>query len=254
MAAPAEFPEPKGRSLAALRRGLGPGPVLAPSVSLLEPGQNRFGFGLFDRSRRQIAEAPAAVYVARAGGRTVEGPFPARSESLSVPAPFRSRSSADDPGSAASVYTADVRFPRPGRYSVLGVARLDDRLVAADPVPVDVARDGTVPEVGEPAPKISTPTRKTAGDITAIETRIPPDTMHEDDFAAIVGRRPAVLLFATPALCQSRVCGPVVDVAEQVKADHDGEAAFIHMEIFRDNKIENGFRPQVAAFNLPTEP
>jgi hypothetical protein len=63
-----------------------------------------------------------------------------------------------------------------------------------------------------------------------------------------------VLLFATPALCQSRVCGPVVDVAEQVKADHEGDADFIHMEIYRDNSIDKGFRPQVAAFGLPTEP
>ena len=51
-----------------------------------------------------------------------------------------------------------------------------------------------------------------------------------------------MLLFATPALCQSRVCGPVVDIAEQVKAGYGGDAEFIHMEIYNDNELDKGFR------------
>jgi hypothetical protein len=45
-----------------------------------------------------------------------------------------------------------------------------------------------------------------------------------------------------------------VDIAEQLKADYGEQAEFIHMEIFRDNDIEKGFRPQVAAWRLPSEP
>ena len=45
-----------------------------------------------------------------------------------------------------------------------------------------------------------------------------------------------MLLFATPQFCQSRVCGPVVDVAEQVKEEYGDKAAFIHMEIYKDNE------------------
>ena len=78
--------------------------------------------------------------------------------------------------------------------------------------------------------------------------------MHDVDFADVLGKKPVVLLFATPALCQSRVCGPVVDVAEQVKRDRPDDAAFIHMEIYNDNDPNKGLRPQLAAFNLPTEP
>ncbi len=69
-----------------------------------------------------------------------------------------------------------------------------------------------------------------------------------------MGKKPVILLFATPALCQTRVCGPVVDVAEQVKAKRGKDAEFIQMEIFRDNDIKKGYRPQVRAYNLPTEP
>ena len=63
-----------------------------------------------------------------------------------------------------------------------------------------------------------------------------------------------MLLFATPQFCQSRVCGPVVDVAEQVKQEYGDEAAFIHMEIYNDNDPGKGVRPQVRAFHLPSEP
>jgi len=73
-----DFPDPAGKTIAELRKGLGPGPVLAPSVSLLEPGENRLGFGLFDRARKQIVDAPAALYVAPVSGGPVRGPFPAR--------------------------------------------------------------------------------------------------------------------------------------------------------------------------------
>ena len=51
-----------------------------------------------------------------------------------------------------------------------------------------------------------------------------------------------------------RVCGPVVDIAEQVKRDRSDDAAFIHMEIYEDNLPNKGLREQVRAYNLPTEP
>jgi hypothetical protein len=257
---PAEFPKANGQTLAALREGLGRGgPVLAPSVLVLTTGDNRFGFGLFERDRSQIADAQVVLYVAPVGGGPAKGPYVARYESLDVKPQFQSRTTAQDPDSAKSVYVADVPFDKPGKYEVLGIARLDDRLVAATPaggpLTIMAPKDDPVPRVGDPAPRIHTPTKAdAAGDVASIDTRIPPSTMHDVDFADVVGRKPVVLVFATPQLCQSRVCGPVVDIAEQVKAERGDDADFIHMEIYRDNSIEKGFRPQVAAFRLPTEP
>ena len=48
--------------------------------------------------------------------------------------------------------------------------------------------------------------------------------------------------------------GPVNDVAEQVRSEHGDEVEFIHMEIYADNRLEAGLRPQVKRFGLPTEP
>ena len=82
----------------------------------------------------------------------------------------------------------------------------------------------------------------------------PPSSMHDVDYADVLGKKPIVLLFATPALCSSRVCGPVVDIAEEVKSERPDDAAYIHMEIYNDNDPNKGPRPQVEDFNLPSEP
>jgi hypothetical protein len=261
VAKPEDFPSAEGKSLAELRAELGNGgPVLAPSVSQLTTGENRFGFGLFDRSRAQIANAPAAVYVAPARGGEARGPFPARYESLEVSPQYQSRQTSTDPDAARSVYVADIPFEKPGTYDLLGIARLDGRLVAATSaapgLTVVKAADDPIPGIGDPAPRIHTPTEAdVGGDVASIDTRLPPSTMHNADFAEVVGKKPVVLIFATPALCQSRVCGPVVDIAEEVKAGMEGEdVEFIHMEVFRDNQIAKGLRPQLVEYNLQTEP
>ena len=71
--------------------------------------------------------------MAPAGGGPARGPFLARYESLEVKPQFQSRSVSERSGRrASSLYVADLELPETGRYEVLGVARLDDRLVAAN--------------------------------------------------------------------------------------------------------------------------
>jgi hypothetical protein len=257
-AQPDQFPSADGKTLAQLYKELpAGGPVLAPSLDHFVAGRNRYAFGLFSADRAQIPDAAAAVYIARAGGGEARGPFVARYESLHVDTQFRSQSSASDPDAAQTLYVTELPLNRPGRYEVLGMARLDGRLLAAAsarPV-ISVKAEDFVPKVGERPPMIHTPTEAdVGGDLEQIDTRVPPSTMHESDFADVVGKEPVVLTFATPRLCQSRVCGPVVDVVEQVKSEYEDQAEFIHMEVFNENEIRKGYRPQVAAFRLPTEP
>ena len=186
------------------------------------------------------------------------GPFKASYESLAVKPQFESQTVASDPDAAKSMYVADIPFPAAGRYDVIGMARLDGRLVAATPAggPVQVVKNDPVPGVGDPAPLIHTPIPSdVGGDLSQIDTRKPPaKDLHEVDFADVVGKKPIVLVFATPLLCQSRVCGPVVDIAEELKSEHKDDVDFIHMEIYNNNSIDQGFRPQVLQWKLPTEP
>jgi peroxiredoxin len=46
----------------------------------------------------------------------------------------------------------------------------------------------------------------------------------------------------------------VVDIVEQVKATAPKGVAFIHQEIYKDNQVNKGVRPQVAAWRLASEP
>ena len=78
--------------------------------------------------------------------------------------------------------------------------------------------------------------------------------MHDVDFADVVGKKPVALLFSTPQLCQSRVCGPVTDIELQMQSKYGDQMAFIHQEVYVDNDVNKGLREPLQAFNLPTEP
>jgi hypothetical protein len=69
-----------------------------------------------------------------------------------------------------------------------------------------------------------------------------------------VGKKPVVLTFATPQLCQSKVCGPVVDVVDEVQSKFGDKASFIHQEVYQDNDVSKGLRPQLVSYRLQTEP
>ena len=255
-ARPEDFPSARGKStLGDLIKGLRQGPQLSPSVSVMDPGKrNRFGFALFDQAGKQINGAAVAIYTASAQQTDVRGPFPARSESLEVSPAYRSKTSSLDPDTAKSVYVADVPVQRAGRHVMIALARLDGRLVASTAIAFRVNASGGPPRPGDRAVRVETPTRDDVRDISEIDTRVPPGTMHEASLADVLGREPVVLTFATPALCRSRVCGPIVDELEQLKARYGDRAEFIHMEVFEDNELEKGYRPQMKAWRLPSEP
>ncbi len=251
------FPPVGGRSLMELVSDLPEGPVLSPSVTVLDRGRNRIAFALLDTAHEEVGAEQVALYVEPPGSAGARGPYAVRIESLAVRAPFRSRTASEDEDAPRSIYVAQVELAKRGAHRIVALARLDGRLVATSLVEISVgARHPGPPKVGERAVRVSTPTvEDVGGDIDQIDTRVPPDPrLHAVDLADVLGRRPAVVVFATPALCRSRVCGPVVDVAAQVQAEHGTRAAFIHMEIYRQNRVEAGYRRQVGAWRLPTEP
>ncbi|MBV9214325.1 MAG: hypothetical protein JOZ25_11850 [Actinobacteria bacterium] len=222
---------------------------------MLEPGSDRVAFALFDRARRQIGEAPAALYVANADGRHLRGPFQARYESLAVGRRYRSATVASDPDAVEFVYVSRATFPGPGRYRLMGVVQLDQRLVATKPVTVTVRAGWRVPDVGQTAPRVHTPTAASAaGRLQLIDTRSPRDSMHDEDLADVLGRRPLLLLFSSPGQCRSHVCGSVVDALAELKGRRGRDAAFIHMETYRNNDPRQGARDQVRAYGLPSQP
>jgi hypothetical protein len=257
-AAPADFPTVKGKTMNELIAGLPKGAILnVSSFSGQRVGRNRLGFAIVDRANKQIDVSEVAVYTAKPDGTDLRGPFPARKESLEVDTRYRSRQTTSDLASGDTFYVADAVYGSRGQHIALGLVRLDGRLVVADPVaPLPIGRKSGPPDVGDRAIRVHTETAAdVGGDLTKLSTRKPPPAdMLNTDFADVVGKKPVVLLFATPALCQSRTCGPVVDIAEQVRGQSGKGVAFIQQEIYQDNDPGKPYRPQVLAWRLPTEP
>jgi hypothetical protein len=276
-----DFPSPEGRTLRELLKSAdSPSElVVSPAAMAFYKGENRYPFGVFERDRTQVPDAEVALYFAKTpapgpGARSKSGskgasakaeqqaldqpavgPFPAAIESLATQPAFRAQTTSDDPDAASVVYSTQIDFPSDGEWRVAALVEEDGEIKGTLLPSAVVGEYEKIPRPGQPAPRIHTPTPEdVGGDLSKITTRIPPDTQNKVDYADVLGREPIVLLFATPQFCQSRVCGPVVDVAEQVKEEYGDEAAFIHMEIYNDNDPSKGPRPQVRAFNLPGEP
>jgi hypothetical protein len=250
-----EFPAAQGRTTEQILADSEPGDlVVSPSGSVYPKGDDRFGFAVFTVDHQQITDADVAIYAAPGADAPAKGPYPARLESLATDPGFTAQTTSQDPDAATVVYVTDLKLDLPGEWRLIALVSRDDETTAVRLPSISVDPTDPIPAPGEKAPPTHTPTVEDVGDVSQIDTRVPPDTMHDTDLADVLGKQPVVLLFATPALCQSRVCGPVVDVAEQVKAEHPDDVAFIHMEIYNDNDPNRGLRPQVSAYHLQTEP
>jgi hypothetical protein len=256
-----EFPQAGGRSLESLLELADSASelVVSPAAKVFYEGENRYPFGIFERDGAEVTDAEVALYFARvptpskrhrgrSGGkgpvaeaqeRALEepavGPFPAAIESLLAAPAFRSRPPAGlEP--ATVVYRSRLDFPSEGEWRVAALIKEGDKL-AARLLPGLVV--GEFKRVPRPGQRVSS---------------LPPGAQNSQEYEQTLGKRPIVLLFATPKFCQSRVCGPVVDVAEQAEREYGDEAAFIHMQIYNDNDPGKGVRPEVRAFHLPSQP
>jgi hypothetical protein len=250
----AAFPATEGKTLQQMGDMVRSGPQAALATSVLTEGENRFTFGVIGQDGKPIY-GPTAVYVAPTPEDPAVGPFVAPADILLTQDRYKSKQAATEQDPFAAVYAANVEFEKAGTWAVLVATRSGGFLVGA-PTQVQVKTKAAdkVPDVGEKAPQVATDTLESVkGDKALLDTRDPASDMHTD-FKTVVGKKPVALLFATPQLCASRVCGPVADIALQMRAKYGEDMEFIHQEVFVDNNQQKGLRPPLQAFNLPTEP
>ena len=251
------FPTAEGKTLndlAAEVKGGGSTEVgLATSVFTV--GEDRLAFGMID-DQGQFVYGPTAVYVAPGPDQPAEGPFLAPADVLITEGRYRSRQAAEETDPFAAVYQANVRFDQKGPWAVLAVTQKGNTFVAAPAnVEVTTKKADPIPDVGEAAPKVATDTlASVGGNEDMLDTRTPPSDMHEQSLDKVLGKKPVALLFSTPQLCQSRVCGPVTDIAVELKASYGDRVEFIHQEVYVDNDPAQGLREPLKAFQLRTEP
>ena len=123
----------------------------------------------------------------------------------------------------------------------------------------EVKKKSIVPFIGDRVPPSRNLTLADVDNIEEVETRVPPDNMHELSVAqALKLGKPFVVVFATPLFCVTRMCGPVTDVAAALHDRYEERVNFIHIEPW-DLKIARSEGRLVPIdvsleWNLPTEP
>lgn len=248
----ADFPAAGGKTLQQLAESAKTG-KLGLGTSVFVPGENRLAFGVFDAKNRFVY-GKTAVYVGRYMTDKAHGPYVAPADSLLTDGRYRSKQAALEASPIASIYAAEVPFTGIGSHAVLVLTKTEQGLLGTTTA-IDVGSDTPIPAVGERPPMTSTDTVAGAGSEQAVDTRIPPaPELHATDLKDVLGKQPVALLFATPQLCQSRVCGPVVDIELQMQAEYGDRMTFIHQEVYVDNKVNKGLRAPLKRFGLQTEP
>ena len=249
---PTRFPRAQGRTLEQLGALAKASAQLGAATGTFTPGTRRLAFGLTTAAGAFIY-APTAIYIARTPTAPAQGPFVAPADPMGVAPQYRSKQNSG-PGGIKAIYHTQISVKQTGTYTILSLTRTPSGLVGA-PGEVAVAASSPIPDVGQRPPDIATDTAATVhGDAALLTTRLPPEHMQSVSFARVLGTRPVALLFSTPQLCISRVCGPVTDIAVALQHRFEQRVTFIHEEVYVDNQPSKGLRPQLKAFHLETEP
>ncbi|MFZ1994752.1 MAG: hypothetical protein WAU75_11635 [Solirubrobacteraceae bacterium] len=247
-----QFPSSSGKSLKDLGALAKSSVQLGAATGTFTPGTQRYAFALTTNAGKFVY-APTAVYVASSPGAPAKGPFLAPADPMTVSPSYRSKENSG-PGGIQAIYAANVPVPRAGTYFVLALTKGPSGVIGATGE-LAAAPSSQIPGVGDRPPDIATDTAATVhNDETLLTTRLPPENMASVSFNQVLGKKPIALLFSTPQLCISRVCGPVTDVAVEVQHRFGKQVAFIHEEVYVDNQPSKGLRPQLKAFHLRTEP
>jgi hypothetical protein len=156
---------------------------------------------------------------------------------------------------ARGLYLVNAEFPASGQWYVTLEPEGRDASLAT---PFQVVDDPVVPEVGEQAPASAT---RTAADhdLAEISSDPTPDpAFYELSLdQAVANGKPTVVVFATPGLCTSRTCGPMLDQVKSARTGHP-DANYVHVEIYEDLTVADQSQLQVVeavrAWGLPNEP
>jgi len=212
-------------------------PVIISGEQVL--GANRFVFSFLDAKTNLPAAGP---------DRTVSVAFIAPGETqpgTAVPAEFVWAIE----GSRGE-YVARTDFPAAGDWRAIFVTQAPNGPKEAIGIQFKVLEHGTTVAVGDKAPASRTLTlADVGGDVRQISTDAKPDPdFYRTSVAdAVAAGKPFVLVFATPAFCQSAQCGPTLDRVKKVKAAAPADVEFINVEPYQLASTDGRLQPVLDA-------
>jgi len=219
----------------------GAGPQILPLFisSEITKGRTRFVFSLTDRSNQLVAAPDVPVHLDFYDVATAP-------DAVAFEADARFLWAIEG---QKGLYVANPTFPAAGRWGVRFTARFPDgtsKQVRAD---FDVAETGSTPAIGAPVAPLDTPTARGAdANLATVTTDTKPDArFYETSVAeALAAHKPFVVVFATPAFCQTAICGPTLDTVKAVARDYP-DLTFINVEPYKMVMTDGRLQPELDA-------
>lgn len=219
-------------------------------ASELVVGPNRFAVGLFDGEGQVVHDAGVHFHY----------------YDVSDPAAPALEMEADataihTPDGLTTIFVHERDFGRAGDWGVEVQARFPDGSAALKRIGFEVLADSPTLKPGEMAPPLKTPALAAVGnDLSRLTSAAAPNpALHELSLAeALSNGKPTALLFATPAFCRTRFCGPAYEQVSQLEGRFGESVNFVQVEVYTglpDPATNNWeIAPAMSAFGLATEP
>lgn len=164
------------------------------------------------------------------------------------------------PLNTRGIYTATMDFDQPGTWRLTVSVLDEDAQTLSTELDFLVKESTAAPSAGEQA--IASHNR-TIHDVTSVAELTTgslqdPDLYQISIADAVKSGRPTVIVMASPAFCTNAVCGPQVDILQELKNAYKGQANFIHVDIYENPQEIQGdlsravISPTVREWNLPS--
>ena len=239
-------------------------PVLLNSA--LAVGENRLTFGFFRSDTSLILEASGSVWIYRLD-ESRRGAFVGSYE-LQRAAFSQQTDHKHDDGSThvhedplVAVFHATVDFDRTGDWGAELDAEIEGERRRLRVQPFNVLERTPEPQAGDALPESPHLTLRDTDDITIVSSMAEPiPELNELTVAeAVATGKPVLVAIATPAYCQSRFCGPLMEaVVVPLWEEFGGEVQFVHVEPYELDEVRATGRlvaiPLLEDWQLQTEP
>lgn len=169
------------------------------------------------------------------------------------------------PAGDTGAYVTHATFDTVGNWGVEMTGETKDG-EELDPVRLSFTVLATDPGVaiGSPVPPSNQTVLSDVADIRDIDSSVNPIPEEHDKTVAeaITNGKPTIIAFATPAYCQSQVCGPTKDIFDDMFNLYKDQANFVHIEPYDVKKMAAGQCPNIGDcavganvdFKLESEP
>ncbi|HLF71247.1 MAG TPA: hypothetical protein VI759_03770 [Dehalococcoidia bacterium] len=251
---------------------LGDEATLTPVItnSEITVGPNRLAFALLDGNGKSVVDAKMHLIFYDLSSGTAEKKFevdgiartPARDAGIEEQVVHihadGTRHIHVNAGADVGVYTANVSFDHAGDWGVeMVVDSTKPKLQTTLRPRFNVIAKSLTPLVGTAAPRSKNLTAADVTDLASIDSAVDPEpAFHTQTIAdALAKGRPAMILFAAPGYCTSRLCGPEYEIMRKLWEQYKARAEFIHVEVYKDpGSPARALADAAKDWGLQTEP